>query len=147
MRMNGNFLFSVCWRNTMIIHFFLLAKKVLNIFEKQLWLEGCRSIQSKKEIHSNRKFGSHFFCKIKKPNKIFLKLKCGWWCLYFDRTDCYLIVGMFGGSMSLDCFGGFFNQMTTVKKGTVVLLSVAMLDCFDGFVEIFFGGFLDQITN
>ncbi len=33
------------------------------------------------------------------------------------------------------------------KKGTVVWPSVAMLDCFDGFVAIFFGGFLDQITN
>jgi hypothetical protein len=29
-------------------------------------------------------------------------------------------VGMFGGSMSLDCFGGFLNQITTAKKGTVV---------------------------
>ncbi len=33
-------------------------KKVLNIFEKR----------------SCRKFGSHYFCKIKKPNKNFLKL-------------------------------------------------------------------------
>ncbi len=44
-------------------------------------------VQSKKEIHTNRKFGSHCFCKIKKPNKNFLKLKCDWWCSYFDRTD------------------------------------------------------------
>ncbi len=29
------------------------SKKVLDIFEKQLCLYGCRSIQSKKEIHSN----------------------------------------------------------------------------------------------
>ncbi len=61
MRMIGNLSFSVRWRNTMIIHLFLLAKKVLDIFEKRLWLEGCRSIQCKKEIHSNRKFGSHYF--------------------------------------------------------------------------------------
>ncbi len=66
------FLFGMCWRNTMIIHYSLLAKKVLNIFEKWSWLYGCRSIQSKKEIHSNRKFGSHCFCKIKKPNKNFI---------------------------------------------------------------------------
>jgi hypothetical protein len=44
-------------------------------------------VQNKKEIHTNRKFGSHCFCKIKKPNKNFLKLKCDWWCLYFDTTD------------------------------------------------------------
>ncbi len=62
----------------------------ISIFEKQSWLYGCRSIQSKKEIHSNRKFGSYCFCKIKKPNKNFLKLKCDWWCLYFDMTDSYL---------------------------------------------------------
>jgi hypothetical protein len=49
--------------------------------------------------------------------------------------------------MSLDCFGGFLNQITTGKKGTVVWPLVAMSDCFGGFVAIFFGGFLDQITN
>jgi hypothetical protein len=54
---------------------------------------------------------------------------------------------MFGGSMSLDCFGGFLDQITTGKKGTVVWPSVAMSDCFGGFVAIIFGGFLDQITN
>ena len=53
-------------------HFFI--KKVLDIFEKQ----------------SCRNFGSHCFCKIKKPNKNFLKLKCDWWCSYFDTTDGYL---------------------------------------------------------
>jgi hypothetical protein len=35
----------------------------------------------------------------------------------------------------------------TGKKGTVVWPSVAMLDCFGGFVAMFFGGFLDQITQ
>ncbi len=69
---------------------FRKSTKVLNIFEKLSCLYGCRSIQSKKEIHSNRKFGSYCFCKIKKPNKNFLKLKCDWWCLYFDTTDGYL---------------------------------------------------------
>jgi hypothetical protein len=34
-----------------------------------------------------------------------------------------------------------------LKKGTVIWPSVAMLDCFGGFVAMFFGGFLDQITN
>ncbi len=66
----------------------------------------------------------------------------------FDTTDGYLRVGMFGGSMSLDCFGRFLDQkITTKKKGTVIWPSVAMSDCFGGFVAIFFGGFLDQITN
>ncbi len=69
---------------------FRKSKKVLNIFDKWSCLYGCRSIQSKKEIHSNRKFGSHCFCKMKKPNKNFLKLKCDWWCVYFDMTDSYL---------------------------------------------------------
>ncbi len=61
-------------------------------------------------------------------------------------TDGYLRVGMFGGSMSLDCFGGFLDQIMTEKKGTVVWPLVAMSDCFGRFVAIFFGGFLDQIT-
>jgi hypothetical protein len=56
-------------------------------------------------------------------------------------------VGMFGGSMSLDCFGSFLDQITTGKKGTVVWPLVAMSDCFCGFVAMFFGGFLNQITN
>ncbi len=25
-----------------------------------------------------------------KPNKNFLKVKCDWWCSYFDTTDGYL---------------------------------------------------------
>ncbi len=54
---------------------------------------------------------------------------------------------------SLDCFGWFLNQITTGKK---VQLSGHQLqclggsmssDCFGGFVTIFFGRFLDQITN
>ncbi len=62
-------------------------------------------------------------------------------------------VGMFGGSMSLDCFGGFLDQITTEKK---VQLSGHRLqclggsmssDCFGRFITMFFGGFLDQITN
>ncbi len=35
-------------------------------------------------------------------------------------------VGMFGGSMSSDCFGGFLDQITTEKKDTVIWPSVAM---------------------
>jgi hypothetical protein len=55
---------------------------------------------------------------------------------------------MFGDSMSLDYFGGFLDQKITIeKKGTIVWPSVAMSDCFGGFVAIFFCGFLDQITN
>ncbi len=62
-------------------------------------------------------------------------------------TVVWLLVGMFGGSISLDCFGGFLDQITNRKKGTVAWPSVAMLDCFGGFLAMFCGGFLDQITN
>jgi hypothetical protein len=54
---------------------------------------------------------------------------------------------MFGDSMSFDCFGKFLDQIKTGKKGTVVWTLVAMPDCFGGFVAMFFGGFLNQITN
>ncbi len=48
----------------------------------------------------------------------------------------------------MDCFGGFLDQkIMTGKKGTVIWPSVAMTDCFGGFIAIFFSGFLDQITN
>jgi hypothetical protein len=50
----------------------------------------------------------------------------------------WLSVGMFGGSMSSDCFGGFLDQFTAGKKGTVVWPLVAMSDCFGGFVAMFF---------
>ncbi len=51
--------------------------------------------------------------------------------------------------MSLDCFGGFLDQKNydQKQKGAVVWPSVAMSDCFGGFVAIFFSGFLNQITN
>jgi hypothetical protein len=49
-------------------------------------------LHSKKEIHSNKKFGSHCFCKIKKANENFPKLKCDCWCLYFDTTDNQMTV-------------------------------------------------------
>jgi hypothetical protein len=39
------------------------------------------------------------------------------------------------------------DQIRTEKKGTVVWPLVAMLDCFGRFVAMFFGRFLDQITN
>ncbi len=45
-------------------------------------------------------------------------------------TVIWQSVGMFGGSMSSDCFGGFLDQITTGKKGTVIWPSVAM---FGGF--------------
>jgi hypothetical protein len=63
-------------------------------------------------------------------------------------TVVWSSVGMFGGSISSDCFGGFLDQKnTTGKKGTVVCPLVAMSDCFGGFLAMFFGRFLDQITN
>ncbi len=39
----------------------------------------------------------------------------------YDRkkdTVVWPLVGMFGGSMSSDCFGGFLDQITTGKIGT-----------------------------
>ena len=43
-------------------------------------------------------------------------------------TVIWPLVGMFGGSMSLDCFGGFLDQITNYnqKKGTVVWPLVGM---------------------
>ncbi len=94
---------------------FRKSKKVLDIFEKPSCLYGCRSIQSKKEIHSNRKFGYHCFCIIKKPNKNFLKLKCDWWCLYFDATDGYLRFIPTDGQMTIPfCVSG----CNLIDKGT-----------------------------
>ena len=55
--------------------------------------------------------------------------------------------------MSLDCFGGFLDQITTGKKvqlsgHRLQCLGGSMnLDCFGGFVAMFFGRFLDKITN
>ncbi len=74
----------------------------------------------------------------------------------YDRkkdTVVWALVGMFGGSMSLDCFGGFLDQITTGKKvqssgHRLQCLGGSMnSDCFGGFVAMFFDGFLDQITN
>jgi hypothetical protein len=33
-------------------------------------------------------------------------------------TVIWPLVGMFGGSMSLDCFGGFLDQIMILKIGT-----------------------------
>ncbi len=65
-------------------------------------------------------------------------------------------VGMFGGSMSSDCFGGFLDQLIKLQPEKNVqssghrlqCLGVSMsLDCFGRFVAMFFRRFLDQITN
>ncbi len=42
---------------------------------------------------------------------------------------------------------GSLIKLQQEKKSTVVWPSVAMSDRFGGFVAMFFGGFLDQITN
>jgi hypothetical protein len=56
----------------------------------------------------------------------------------------------------LECLGvpsawivlvGSSIKLRPEKKGTVIWPLVAMSDCFGGFVAIFFGRFLDQITN
>jgi hypothetical protein len=59
-------------------------------------------------------------------------------------------VRMFGGSMSLDCFGGFLDQILTREKKYSCLaigcnvwgVGSISSDCFGGFVAKFFGGFL-----
>ncbi len=56
--------------------------------------------------------------------------------------------------MSSDCFGGFLDQITTGKRYSCLAIGCNVWgvgsmssDCFGGFVAMFFGGFLDQITN
>ncbi len=99
--------------------FFQKSNKVLDISEKQSLLYGCRSIQSKKEIHSNRKFGSYCFYKITKPNKNFLKLKCDWWCSYFDMTDKYHTLSMYITPKTISCH----NQKTITTPQLYCTLS------------------------
>ncbi len=48
-------------------------------------------------------------------------------------TVVWPLVGMFGGSMSLDCFGWLLDQITTGKK---VQLSGHWLQCLGGFHEL-----------
>ncbi len=77
------------------------SNKVLDIFEKQSLLYGCRSIQSKKEIHGNRKFGSRnrkrlsgiiasCSSKIKKPNEYCFRNQTKF--SIFLRNDCDCMV-------------------------------------------------------
>ncbi len=47
---------------------------------------------------------SHCFCKRKKPNKNFLKLKCDWWCSYFYTTEGYLRFVPTNGQMTVPFF-------------------------------------------
>jgi hypothetical protein len=88
------------------------------------------AIQSKKEIHGNRKFGSHHFCKLKKPNKNFLKLKkilsgfllfsggLFWRQLRFGGNWLHIIFrrNVFGGSSDL-AGTGFFSGRNLINKG------------------------------
>jgi hypothetical protein len=82
------------------------------------------AIQSKKEIHSNRKFGSHCFCKIKKPYKNFPKLKkiligfllfsggLFWRQLRFGGNWLHIIFRQIVFGSSLDLVGtGFFFRL------------------------------------
>jgi hypothetical protein len=64
------------------------------------------------------KIMSYVFQRV--PSSIKLRLET-------KGTVVWPSVRMFGGSMSLDCFGGFLDQITTKKiKGTVAWPSVAM---------------------
>jgi hypothetical protein len=54
------------------------------------------------------------FCKKKKPNKNFLKLKCDWWCSYFDTTDGYLRFIPTDGQTTVP----FFSGRNLIKEGT-----------------------------
>jgi hypothetical protein len=71
------------------------------------------------------KFGSHCFCKIKKPNKNFLKLKRDWRCLYFDMTDdptivSYLFFPVIISSSHNWCMtDGYLRFISTVGQTTV----------------------------
>ncbi len=61
-----------------------------------------------------------------------------WWVRQsnYDREKGSFVwpsVGMFGGSMSLECFGRFLNQITTGKK---VQLSGLWLQCLGGSVNL-----------
>jgi hypothetical protein len=84
------------------------------------------------------KIMSYVFRRVPSSIKLRLEQKC---------TVVWRLFGMFGGPISPDCFGGFLDQITTRKKGTVIWPLVAMLDCFGGLFPMFFGGFLDQIKN
>ena len=65
---------------------------------------------------------------MKKPNKNFLKLKCDWWCLYFDTTDGYLRFIPTDGQMTVPFSGrnlinegrnlpkNIANTSTTIRK-------------------------------
>ena len=116
----GNF-FLVCIEGILQLFTNFYLQRKFSIFLQN-------AIQSKKEIHSNRKFGSHCFCKIKKPNKNFLKLKCDSWCSYFDTTDGYLRFISTNGQTTVPFFSGrnlidegtrkknIANTSTTIRK-------------------------------
>jgi hypothetical protein len=55
---------------------------------------------------------------------------------------------MFGGSMSLDCFGRFLDQITTGKRYNCLAIGCNVWgvgsmssDCFGGFVAMFLASF------
>ncbi len=64
------------------------------------------------------------------------------------------LIRMFGGSMSSDCFAGSLIKLQTEKRYSRLAISCNVWgvgsmssDCFGRFFAMFFGGFLDQITN
>jgi hypothetical protein len=60
-------------------------------------------------------------------------------------TVVWPLVGMFGGAWIVSV--GSSIKLNPEKKVTVIRPLVAMSDCFDRFVAMFFGGLLDQVTN
>ncbi len=67
-----------------------------------------------KEIHSNRKFGSHCFCKIKKPNKNFLKLKKILTGFLFFTAGCFEGSSDLAGTGSTIFSGGLFLEAAQI---------------------------------
>ncbi len=63
------------------------------------------------------------------------------------RYSCLAVGWNVWGFHELGLFWQVPQSNYNRKKGIVVWPSVTMLDCFGRFVAMFFGGFLDQITN
>jgi hypothetical protein len=93
-RKNGNFSYSVHWRNNTIIHDFLLASKVLDIFEKRSQLKGWKR--------------SHYF----------------WECIVIPRQfllrNSLIIHQFLRTQISLDIF---WETIVTIKMSILVIES------------------------
>ncbi len=94
------------WLHLRLFNIFYLQRKFSIFLSNDNDCKVVDPYKARKRYTVTKSLDLNVSCKIRKPNKNFLKLECDWWCLYFDRTDGYLRFISTNGQMTVPLFSG-----------------------------------------